>query len=319
MIRQWKENVLTETRMLRSKFDVQSLMSFPGFFLRLSDMIDQIHVAFCLMLVSLLLKCDQTLMSEIWKREQWILRWDSTVPWTFLVKMKARANNGVEANNSDESDGKNVVSLMEKRTKPVHVHFSRISLEVEVCTRMCEVNSVSNIWILTLFLSCTRVCDCSLRRVRISICSHTSEMSQVEFCQRDVTGVVLSPWTRSVVVPLRVSWAGQVALRPESTVLLVLVGGSDSCLRGKRIWIRMASKLCFRLCSKSLALRYTVRTPKDKGHFPGRRRLRLKCVWQNTGVRGLRKNKCWIFGKHSVRIPLAHHQSCSENGLCSQT
>ena len=36
-----------------------------------------------------------------------------------------------------------VVSLMEKRTKPMHVHFSRISLEIEVCTRMCEANSVS--------------------------------------------------------------------------------------------------------------------------------------------------------------------------------
>ena len=93
-------NVNVMIKQLCAKSDVVS-----RFVLRLSGMVDQIHVAFCLMLVSLLFKCDQTLndVREFETRAMNLeLRFYGAM--NALGENESESNSGVEANNSDESD-----------------------------------------------------------------------------------------------------------------------------------------------------------------------------------------------------------------------
>ena len=81
-------------------------MSFTGLFvLRLSGMIDQIHVAFCLMLVSLLLKCDQTL-NDVREFETRAMNLEMRFVGAVNApgENESESNSGVEDNNSDEND-----------------------------------------------------------------------------------------------------------------------------------------------------------------------------------------------------------------------
>ena len=104
-------NVNVMMKQLCAKSDVVS-----RFVLRLSGVIDQIHVALCLMLVSLLLKCDQTLndVREFETRAMNLeMRFYGAV--NALGENESESNSGVEANNSDENDSGNEANPIPKR------------------------------------------------------------------------------------------------------------------------------------------------------------------------------------------------------------
>ena len=96
-------NVNVMIKQLCAKSDVVS-----RFVLRLSSMIDQIHVAFCLMLVSLLLKCDQTL-NDVREFETRAMNLETRFYGAGNApgENESESNSGVEANNNDESDNGN--------------------------------------------------------------------------------------------------------------------------------------------------------------------------------------------------------------------
>ena len=94
MIRQWKENMMTVTWVLWSSSCVQSLMSSPG-----------LSSVFLVWLISCSLRQNAawswsgrwwiviklSMMCGSLKRKRWISSRTSTVPWTLLVQMRARA------------------------------------------------------------------------------------------------------------------------------------------------------------------------------------------------------------------------------------
>ena len=96
-------NVNVMIKQLCAKSDVVS-----WFVLRLSGMSDQIHVAFCFMLVSLLLKCDQTL-NDVREFETKAMNLEMRFHGAVNApgENESESNSGVEANNCDESDSEN--------------------------------------------------------------------------------------------------------------------------------------------------------------------------------------------------------------------
>ena len=96
-------NVNVMIKQLCAKSDVASRFVF-----RLSGMIDQLHVAFCLMLVSLLLICDQTL-NDVREFETRAMNLETKFYGTVIApgENESESNSGVEANNSDENDNGN--------------------------------------------------------------------------------------------------------------------------------------------------------------------------------------------------------------------
>ena len=96
-----KVNVMI--KQLCAKSDVVSRFVF-----RLSGMIDQLHVAFFLVLVSLLLKCDRTL-NDVREFETSAMNVETKFYGAVNApgENESESNSGVEANSSDESDSEN--------------------------------------------------------------------------------------------------------------------------------------------------------------------------------------------------------------------
>ena len=106
-------------KQLCAKSDVVSRFVF-----RLSGMIDQLHVAFCFKLVSLLIKCDQTL-NDVREFETRAMNLETKFYGAVNAfgESESESNSGVEANNSDESDSENKANATND-SNPVGKHFT---------------------------------------------------------------------------------------------------------------------------------------------------------------------------------------------------